>query len=86
MFEKVAVRTAHTLYALAIGLGVIALAWICLANLPLWAAVLVFGIALPLLAMVAAPVLAGGAMLVGLVAGLVAVIAGSSSRRLRHGG
>lgn len=86
MFEKVALRTAQTLYALVIGLGVMALAWVCLANLPLWAAVLAFGIALPLLALVASPVAACGAMLVGTLAGLVAVIAGSSARRVRHGG
>jgi hypothetical protein len=81
MFEKVALRTAQTLYALVIGLGVIALAWVCLVNLPLWAAVLVFGIALPLLALVATPLAAGGALLGGLVAGLVALIAGSVVRR-----
>jgi hypothetical protein len=86
MFEKVAVRTAKTLYALAIGLGVLALAWVCLANLPLWAAVLVFCLALPLLALAAAPVAAGGALLAGIVAGLVALIAGASARQARHGG
>lgn len=86
MFEKVALRTAQALYALAIGLGVVALAWVCLANLPLWAALLVFCLGLPVLALAATPVAAGGALLGGLVAGLVMLIAGASARRVRHGG
>jgi hypothetical protein len=86
MFEKVALRTAQTLYALAIGLGVVALAWVCLVNLPLWAALLVFCLGLPVLALVATPIAAGGALLGGLVAGLVMLIAGASARRVRHGG
>lgn len=86
MFEKVALRTAQTLYALAIGLGVVALAWVCLVNLPLWAALLVFCLGLPLLALAATPIAAGGALLGGLVAGLVMLIAGASARRVRHGG
>lgn len=86
MFEKVALRTAQTLYALAIGLGVVALAWVCLANLPLWAALLVFCLGLPVLALAATPIAAGGALLGGLVAGLVMLIAGASARRVRHGG
>ena len=86
MFEKIALRTAHALYALAIGLGVVALAWVCLANLPLWAALLAFCLGLPVLALAATPVAAGGALLGGLVAGLVMLIAGASARRIRHGG
>lgn len=86
MFEKVTLRTAQTLYALAIGLGVVALAWVCLVNLPLWAALLVFCLGLPVLALAATPVAAGGALLGGLVAGLVMLIAGASARRIRHGG
>lgn len=86
MFEKVALRTAHALYALAIGLGVVALAWVCLANLPLWAALLAFCLGLPLLALAAAPVAAGGALLAGMLAGLLALIAALSARRVRHGG
>ena len=86
MFEKVALRTAQTLYALAIGLGVVALAWVCLVNLPLWAALLVFCLGLPVLALAATPIAAGGALLGGLVAGLVMLIAGASARRVRHGG
>lgn len=86
MFEKVALRTAQTLYALAIGLGVLALAWVCLVNLPLWAALLVFCLGLPVLALAATPIAAGGALLGGLVAGLVMLIAGASARRVRHGG
>jgi len=86
MFEKTALRTAKTLYALAIGAGVIGLAWLCLAHLPFWAAVVVFCIGLPLLAAVAAPVTAGGAWLVGLVVGLAAVIGRSLYRRVRSAG
>lgn len=74
MFEKTALRTAHTVYALAIGAGVIWLAWLCLAHLPLWAAVLAFCFGLPVLALAAAPLAAGGALLVGLVMGVVALI------------
>lgn len=84
MFEKTALRTAKTLYALAIGVGVIWLAWLCLTSLPVWAAVLMFCLGLPLLALVAAPIAAGGALLAGVVVGLVAVISHSSSRRVRY--
>lgn len=83
MFERTALRTAKTLYALAIGIGVIWLAWLCLTNLPVWAAVLMFCLGLPLLALVAAPIAAGGALLAGLVVGLIAMISSSSARRLR---
>jgi hypothetical protein len=86
MFEKAALRTAKTLYALAIGAGVIWLAWLCLAHLPLWAAVVVFCIGLPLLASVAAPIAAGGAWLAGLVVGLAAIIGLSLYRRVRSAG
>jgi hypothetical protein len=83
MFEKTALRTAKTLYALAIGVGVVWLAWLCLTSLPVWAAVLMFCLGLPLLALAAAPVAASGALLAGLVVGLVAMISSSSARRLR---
>lgn len=83
MFEKTALLTAKTLYALAIGVGVIWFAWLCLANLPVWAAVLMFCLSLPLLALVAAPVAAGGALLAGVVVGLVALISGSFARKAR---
>lgn len=83
MFEITALRTAQTLYVLAIGIGVIGLAWLCLANLPVWAAILLFCLGLPLLALVAAPIAAGGALLTGLVVGLIAMISSSSARRLR---
>lgn len=86
MFEKAALLTANTLYALAIGVGVIWLAWLCLANLPLWAAVLMFCLGLPLLALVAARIAAGGALLAGVVVGLVTFISGSSARKIRSGG
>lgn len=85
MFEKVALRTGKTLYALAIGIGVLWLAWLCLANLPLWAALLTFCLALPVLALVATPVAAGGALLIGLATGLLAAIAGSIARRPQRG-
>lgn len=85
MFEKVAVRTAKTLYALTIGIGVIWLAWLCLTNLPLWLAVLMFCLGLPVLALAVTPIAAGGALLGGLVVGLVAVIAGLVSRQPQRG-
>jgi len=86
MFEKAALRTAKIFYALAIGVGVIWLAWLCLVHLPVWAAVLVFCLALPLLALAAAPIAAGGALLAGLVVGLVTVVSYSIARRVRAGG
>lgn len=86
MFEKAALLTAKTLYALAIGVGVIWLAWLCLVNLPLWAAVLMFCLGLPLLAVAAAPVAAGGALLAGVVVGLVTLVSGSFARKVRSGG
>lgn len=86
MFEKAALRTAKILYALAISAGVIWLAWLCLVHLPVWAAVLVFCLALPLLALAAAPIAAGGALLAGLVVGLVTVVSYLIARRVRSGG
>jgi len=86
MFEKAALRTAKILYALAIGAGVIWLAWLCLVHLPVWAAVLVFCLALPLLALAAAPIAAGGALLAGLVVGLVTVVSYLIARRVRSDG
>jgi hypothetical protein len=86
MFEKAASRTAKILYALVIGAGVIWLAWLCLVHLPVWAAALVFCLALPLLALAAAPIAAGGALLAGLVVGLVTVVSYSIARRVRSGG
>ncbi|MFD2645138.1 hypothetical protein [Pseudomonas japonica] len=85
MFEKVAVITAKTLYALAISAGVIWLAWLCLAHLPLWLAVLMFCVGLPVLALAATPIAAGGALIAGLITGLTALIAGSAARRLQRG-
>ncbi|MEW5750363.1 hypothetical protein [Pseudomonas lactis] len=85
MFEKAALLTAKTLYALAIGVGVIWLAWLCLANLPLWAAVLMFCLGLPLLALVAAPIAAGGALLAGMVVGVGTLVSYSFARKARSG-
>ncbi|MDT4865009.1 hypothetical protein FQZ97_997890 [compost metagenome] len=85
MFENVATRTARIFYALVMTGGVVALAWLCLANFPLLGAVVAFCVGLPLLALVAAPLAAGGSLLVGLLAGLLA-IAGSAAQRVRHGG
>ncbi|HBP6804011.1 TPA: hypothetical protein L6B28_21880 [Pseudomonas aeruginosa] len=85
MFENVASRTARILYSLIMGLGVLLFAWMCLANLPLWGAALAFCLGLPLLALVAAPVAAGGSLLLGLVAGLLASGA-AALRRTRYGG
>lgn len=86
MFEKVALLTAKTLYALTIGVGVIWLAWLCLTSLPLWMAVLMFCLGLPVLALAATPIAAGGALLGGLVVGLVAVIAGAFAQRPQRDG
>lgn len=83
MFEKAALRTAKTLYALSIGAGVIGLAWLCLVHLPAWAAVLVFCLTLPLLALAAAPIAAGGALVAGLVVGVVTVVSHCLARRVR---
>lgn len=85
MFENVATRTARALYVLVMTGGVVALAWVCLANLPLLGAVVAFCVGLPVLGMLAAPVAAGGALVAGVVAGLVA-IAGSAARRTRSAG
>lgn len=82
MFEKVARRTAHIVYWLAIALGVVVLATLCLTHLPWWAAALAFCLALPLLAWAAAPL----AALAALLAGLVAAIAAVAARQARHGG
>ena len=86
MFEKAALLTAKTLYALAIGVGVIWFAWLCLVNLPLWAAVLMFCLGMPLLALAAAPVAASGALLAGVVVGLVTLVSCSFARKARSGG
>jgi len=83
MFEKTASITAKTLYALAIGVGVIWLAWLCLMNLPVWAAVLMFCLGLPLLALAAAPIAAGGALVAGVVIGLAVLISSSFVQRVR---
>ncbi|TBV10262.1 hypothetical protein DNK08_07225 [Stutzerimonas kirkiae] len=85
MFEKVASRTAKTLYALAMGLGVIALAWLCLAKLPLVGAIFAFCVGLPLLALVAGPIAAVASGLAGVAVGLLAT-AGATARRARSGG
>ncbi|SDA63317.1 hypothetical protein SAMN03159443_01895 [Pseudomonas sp. NFACC15-1] len=74
MIEKAALRTARTVYALTISTGVIWLAWLCLVHLPLWAAVLAFCFGLPLLALMAAPLAAGGALLAGLGVSVVTLI------------
>ncbi|RUI65849.1 hypothetical protein IPC411_27945 [Pseudomonas aeruginosa] len=71
MFENVASCTARILYSLIMGLGVLLFAWTCLANLPLWGAALAFCLGLPLLALVATPIAAGGSLLMGVTAGLV---------------
>jgi thiamine transporter ThiT len=86
MIEKTALRTAQLLYALAIGAGVIWLAWLCLMQLPWWAAIVAFCVGLPLLAMAAAPLVAGGALLAGLVVGLVTLVSGAIARRRQVGG
>lgn len=85
MFEKAARRTAHTVYALAIGAGVLWLAWLCMTQLSWWAAVLAFCFGLPLLALAVAPLAAGSALLAGLLMGAVAVISHWLCRRVRAG-
>lgn len=86
MIEKTALRTAQLLYALAIGAGVLWLAWLCLVHLPWWAAMAAFCLGLPLLAMAAAPVAAGGALLAGLAVGAVTWVSVAIARRVRAGG
>ena len=85
MFEKTVTRTARTVYVLTMAVGMLMLAWLCLTKLPLLGAVLAFCVGLPLLALVAGPLAAVASGLVGVLVGLLA-IAGSSARRLRHGG
>lgn len=85
MFENVATQTFRTLYVLVMTGCVVALAWLCLSKLPLLGAVVAFCVSLPLLALIAAPVVAGSSMLVGVLAGLLAT-AGSAVRRARCGG
>jgi membrane protein implicated in regulation of membrane protease activity len=85
MFEIVATRTAHTLYALVIASGLLAFAWLCLANFSFWVAVLAFCMGLPLLALVATPLAAGGSLVLGILAGLVAKVF-SAGRQPRSDG
>ncbi|WP_236213017.1 hypothetical protein [Metapseudomonas otitidis] len=85
MFEHVATQTSRSLYALVMTGCVAALAWLCLANLPVMGAVVAFCLGLPLLALVAAPIVAGGSILVGVLVGLLAS-AGSAVQRARSGG
>lgn len=85
MFEIIATRTARTLYALVMASGVLALAWLCLANFSLWVAVMAFCVGLPLLALVATPLVAGGSLVLGVLVGLVA-IAVSTVRQPRSDG
>ena len=84
MFEKAARRTANTFYALAIGTGGVWLAWLCLTHLSWWAAVVMFCLGLPLLALAAAPAAAGGALVAGVVVGLMTVMRHAFGRRARY--
>jgi len=52
-------------------------------NLPVWAAVLMFCLGLPLLALAAAPIAAGGALVAGVVIGLAVLISSSFVQRVR---
>lgn len=85
MFEKVAGLTSKTLYVVTVGAVALCLAWLCLANLPLWAAVAVFCLAMPLVAMVVSPVTACAALILGLLAGATATGV-QAARQARHGG
>ncbi|NBB09345.1 hypothetical protein [Pseudomonas sp. SLFW] len=86
MFEKIALRTAQILYLLAIGIGAIWFAWLCLSHLPVWGAVLAFGILGVPVALVLAPLAAAGAGLAGVVVGLIASISNLIVRRVRDDG
>ena len=86
MFEKAATRTAKTIYALAIGVGVIWLAWLCLTHFSAWMAVLMFCLGLPLLGLIAAPIAAGGALLAGIAVGLAVTVSAAFVRRVRSAG
>lgn len=85
MFEIIATRTARTLYALVMASGILALAWLCLANFSFWGAVMAFCVGLPLLALVATPLAAGGSLVLGILAGLVAMVV-SVARQPRSDG
>lgn len=85
MFEIIATRTARTLYALVMASGILVLAWLCLANFSFWVAVMAFCVGLPLLALVATPVAAGGALVLGVLAGLLAIVV-SAVRQPRSDG
>ena len=85
MFEKVAGLTSKTLYVVTVGAVALCLAWLCLANLPLWAAVAVFCLAMPFVAWIVGPVTAVAALVVGLLAGAVATGV-QAARQARHGG
>ncbi|AAQ59795.1 hypothetical protein CV_2122 [Chromobacterium violaceum ATCC 12472] len=82
MFEKTALTTAKAIYWLVICSGAIWLAWVCFANLPLWAAVILFAIVLPLAAMAGAPLAAGASFAAGVL--VAAVLA--AYRRATHSG
>ncbi len=85
MFEKVAGLTSKTLYVVTVGAVALCLAWLCLANLPLWAAVAVFCLAMAFVAMVLSPVTAFAARSLGLLAGAAATGV-QGARQARHDG
>lgn len=86
MFDKIALRTAQILYLLAIGIGAIWFAWLCLSHLPVWAAVLTFGLLATPAMLVFGPLAAAGAGLAGVVVGLIASISNLIVRRVRDDG
>lgn len=85
MFEKVAVLTSKTLYVVTVGAIALCAAWLCLAHLPLWAAVAVFCLVMPFVVVVVGPVTAFVALIVGLLAGATATGV-QAVRQARHGG
>ena len=85
MFEKAATLTSKTFYLVIVGGVVLGAAGLCLANLPLWAAVAVFCLAIPFVAMVVSPVTAIAALILGLLAGATATGV-QAARQARHGG
>ncbi|MNO52393.1 hypothetical protein D3C76_428120 [compost metagenome] len=86
MFETLFQRTAQTVTALAIASLLVGWGWVCFAHMPFFAAAVVFCIVSPLMLALVQPLLVGGGMAAGLVAGSVAVLIRSIVRRLQRAG
>lgn len=86
MFETVALRTSQTLYTLAVVILLGGWGWVCFAHLSFWLAALLFCLGAPLILAVVQPLLVGGGMAAGLVAGSLSVLIRSIARRLQRAG